>query len=180
MDPSDVCRGAVRGSVRRGSFDASRGGVGKGLVLALLAAFATPLAARAGDGEVYGTLGNAPLVKLSELLATPDVYVGKSVRVDGLVTDVCPKRGCWIRIGGDKEFQTVTFKVRDGVMVFPMSAKGKRAQAEGVFTKVELTHEQAVARAQHEAEEKGVSFDPKTVTGPTVLYMLKGTGAVLR
>jgi hypothetical protein len=106
--------------------------------------------------------------------------VGKTVKVEGLITDVCSKRGCWIKLGGDKEFQTITFKVDDGVISFPMSVKGKRAEAEGVFTRVELSQEEALARARHEAEENKKPFDPKSVSGPATLYVLKGSGAVVR
>jgi hypothetical protein len=138
------------------------------------------LPAWASAPQTFGAMKGAPAVKLSELLAKPDEYVGKAVTVEGLVTDVCPKRGCWIRLAGDKEFQTITFKVQDGVMVFPVSVKGRRARAEGVFTKVELTQEEAAARARHEAEEKGTPFEPKSVTGPQVVYLLKGAGAEVR
>ncbi|MHB8879610.1 MAG: DUF4920 domain-containing protein [Myxococcaceae bacterium] len=134
----------------------------------------------AADQSFGKKLSDAKAVKLSELLAKPADYVGKTVKVEGLITDVCEKRGCWIKLGGDKEFQTITFKVDDGVISFPMTVKGKRAEAEGVFTKVELTKEQAVARAQHEAEENKRPFDPKSVTGPTTVYLLKGVGAVVR
>lgn len=130
--------------------------------------------------QTFGKLSGAKVVKISELLAGPDTYVGKLVKVEALITDVCPKRGCWIRLAGDKEFQTLTFKVDDGVMTFPMTVKGKRAEAEGVFTKIELTQEEATARARHEAEEKKVPFDPKSVTGGGVVYQLKGQGAVVR
>lgn len=129
------------------------------------------------------TYGKAPgagdAVKVSELLASPDKYVGKTVKVEGIVTDVCEKRGCWMVIAGDKEFQSIRFKVEDGVIVIPMEAKGRKAVAEGSFTKIELTHEQAIAHAKHMAEEQKKPFDPKSVTGPTVTFQLNGTGAVI-
>lgn len=134
----------------------------------------------AADAQTFGKVSDAKAVKLSELLAKPNDYVGKQVKIEGLITDVCPKRGCWIKLAGDKEFQTITFKVDDGVITFPMTVKGKRAEAEGVFTKLELSQEEAVARAKHEAEEKKLPFDPKSVTGPATVYLLKGTGAVVR
>lgn len=139
-------------------------------------------AALAGEGQVLGKgVGATELVKISELLAKPDTYVGKTVRVEGLITDVCPKRGCWMNLAGDKEFQSLRIKVDDGVIVFPMDAKGKRATAEGVFTKIELTRDEAIAQAKHHAEEVGKPFDEsKAGEIPTVIYQLKGTGAVIR
>jgi hypothetical protein len=148
--------------------------------LALAAAVLLALPAFAAEPQTFGKVSDLKAVKLSELMAHPDTYVGKTVKVEGLITDVCSKRGCWIRLAGDKEFQTITFKVQDGVMTFPMAVKGKRAEAECVFTKIELSKEDALERARHEAEEKGQTFDPKSVTGPQVTYLLKGLGAVVR
>lgn len=84
-----------------------------------------------------------------------------------------------MKLAGDKEFQTIRVKVQDGVIVFPMTAKGKKAVAEGVFQKFELTKEQAIEQAKHEAEEAGRKFDPASITGPVTLYQIKSTGAVV-
>lgn len=128
----------------------------------------------------YGKpLTSATPVKVSELMATPDAYVGKVVKVEGLITEVCPKRGCWINVAGDREFQTIRVKVEDGVIVFPLTDKGKKVVAEGTFTKMELTKEQAIERAKHHAEETKTKFDPASVTGPQTIYQIMGTGAVV-
>jgi len=145
-------------------------------VLALVAVAAAPAFAATKYGK---GVSEATPVKLSELMAKPDAYVGKVVKVEGLITEVCPKRGCWINVAGDEEFQTIKIKVEDGVIVFPMTDKGKKVVAEGTFRKMELTKEQAIARAKHEAEEKGTKFDPASITGPTTVYQIQGTGAVV-
>jgi hypothetical protein len=147
------------------------------VVFALLGGLAV-----AADGTVYGKgVAGTEVVKISELLDHPDGYVGKTVRVEGLVTEVCPRRGCWINLASDREFETLRFKVEDGVIVFPMDAKGKRAVAEGVFTKIELTKEEALQHAKHMAEERGQPFDAaKAKDLPTVIYQIQGTGAVVR
>ena len=142
-----------------------------------LAAFASAPALAATK---YGKgVSEATPVKLSELMAKPDAYVGKVVKVEGLITEVCPKRGCWINVAGDKEFQTIKVKVEDGVIVFPLTDKGKKVVAEGTFKKMELTKEQAIERAKHEAEEKGKTFDPASIKGPVTVYQLQGVGAVV-
>ena len=147
------------------------------LAAAALAALAT---APAFAATKYGKgVSEATPVKLSELMAKPDDYVGKVVKVEGLVTEVCPKRGCWINVAGDKEFQTIRVKVEDGVIVFPLTDKGKKVVAEGTFTKMELTKEQAIERAKHHAEETKTKFDPASVTGPQTVYQIQGTGAVV-
>jgi cytochrome c-type biogenesis protein CcmE len=144
--------------------------------LALAAIAATPAFAATKYGK---GVSEATPVKLSELMAKPDDYVGKVVKVEGLITEVCPKRGCWINVAGDKEFQTIKVKVEDGVIVFPLTDKGKKVVAEGTFTKMELTKEQAIERAKHHAEETKTKFDPASVTGPQTIYQIQGTGAVV-
>jgi hypothetical protein len=83
-------------------------------------------------GVVYGKPDAAAQpVLVADLAAKPEAYEGKLVRVEGTITDVCAKRGCWIKIGAEGVEKPVTFKVDDGVMVFPMDAKGKRVVADG-------------------------------------------------
>ena len=53
------------------------------------------------------------------------------------------------------------------------------AVAEGQFNKLELTREQAAARAEEEAKEKGKKFDPASVKGPVTIYQVQGAGAVI-
>jgi hypothetical protein len=135
----------------------------------------------AGDGKVYGEpLTGNETIEISALLGNPEEYLGEVVRVEGLITGVCEKRGCWMSLAGDEEFQEIRIKVDDGVIVFPMEAKGKRAVAEGVFTKIEMTLEQTIAYRKHHAEEHGEEFDPSTITEPLVFYQIRGTGAVIR
>jgi len=134
----------------------------------------------AGDGKAYGEpLSGSDTTRVSALMATPDKYVGQTVRVEGLITGVCEKRGCWMSLASDEEFQELRIKVDDGVIVFPIEAKGKRAIAEGEFTKIEMTMEQTLAYEKHHAEEHNEEFDPNTVTEPRTYYQIKATGAVI-
>jgi len=151
----------------------------KRATLAVLVLILVALALPAAAATFGKPLSDAKTVKVSELLAKPDDYVGKTVKVEGIITDVCEKRGCWMMIAGDQEFQAIRFKVEDGVIVIPMEAKGKKAVAEGTFRKIELTKEQAIAQAKHHAEEQGLEFDPASVKGPGVMFQLDGTGAVI-
>jgi hypothetical protein len=131
-------------------------------------------------GTVYGEpIGEAPLVAVPELVANTDAYAGKRVRVTGLITGVCAKRGCWMTVGLEEGPEEVTFKVTDGVIVFPMSAQGKWTEAEGTVQKVELDLEGTRKFLAHKAEEGGEEFDPTTVTEPMTLVRLAGIGAVV-
>ena len=132
------------------------------------------------SGTIYGeelTLTDTTLV--SAILANPTEYVGERVLVTGTVVEVCEMRGCWVELGSDKEFEKIRIKVEDGVIVFPMSARGHRAVVEGVVEEVALTLEEAIEQAKHHAEEHGLEFDPESVTGPTTYYQIRGIGAVI-
>jgi hypothetical protein len=115
--------------------------------------------------------------KISEITNNPENFVGKTVLVEGEVLEVCPAAGCWMELKSDDEKGKIKIKVRDGDIVFPMSAKGKKALVEGTVYKIELTKEEAIEYYEHLAEEKGVEFDPSTVTGPVTIYQIKGLGA---
>ncbi len=116
-------------------------------------------------------------VKISKIMDKPGEWVGKKVLVEGQIVDVCKKRGCWMELASDKQYQTIKIKVKDGEIVFPLEARGKKALAEGTVEKIELTLEQTRKYLQHQAEEEGKEFDPETVKEPLVLYRIKGTGA---
>lgn len=117
-------------------------------------------------------------MSVDKLLAAPDSYVGKTVQVKGKVTEVCQMMGCWMNLsdGGSK---MVRIKVNDGDIVFPKDAPGKQAIAEGKLSKQELSKEQTIAAAKHEAEEQGRKFDPATVKSGKTVYQIEGTGAVI-
>jgi hypothetical protein len=127
------------------------------------------------------SLGN-PLVltdatPITEIDANPDTYVGKTLQVKGKVTEVCEKAGCWMRLVDHESGKSVRIKVKDGEIVFPVESIGKTALAEGKFQRFDLTKEQAIARAKHEAEENGKEFNPQSITGPVTVYQIAGTGA---
>jgi len=129
----------------------------------------------------YGAGANAKeAIKISEVLESPDKFLDKEITVAGLIVDVCPKRGCWMMFASDKKFQTLRIKVNDGEMVFPLSARGHDGTARGKLVGNKLSQEQTIKHFQHLAEEKGEKFDPASVTGPTTVYMLKASGAVVK
>lgn len=137
-----------------------------------------PPGARAA--RVFGTAPDLPVgTAVSEIHAKPADFVGKTVRVLGTIVDVCAARGCWMELGGDTPFQTIRVKVQDGVMVFPLSARGKKAQVQGKLESLSMSAEEARRFREHQAMEKGVAFDPKSVTGPLTIYQIKPTGAVI-
>ena len=118
-------------------------------------------------------------VSIARLLQDPKAFEGKLVRVEGSVQDVCPRAGCWMDLASPEG--TVKVKVDDGVIVFPVTAKGHAAVAEGKVEVMELSREAYVRWVEHLAEEKGQAFDPKSVgEGPYRLVQIKATGAEIQ
>jgi Domain of unknown function (DUF4920) len=117
---------------------------------------------------------------VGELMANPAVHAGKTVQVSGKVTETCEMMGCWMNLADPQSNRRVRIKVNDGDMVFPKSAVGKMALAEGKMVKLELTREEAIAAARHEAEEQGRRFDPSSVKSGKIIYQIAGTGAIVQ
>jgi hypothetical protein len=115
---------------------------------------------------------------LATLLANPGEYLGKTVQVKGKITEVCEMMGCWMDLVND-EGQKIRIKVNDGEIEFPKDSAGKLAIAEGTLNKLELSKEQAIARAKEEAADKKRKFDPASVKGPVTIYQIQGAGAVI-
>ncbi len=118
-------------------------------------------------------------MSIQKLISAPAQYLNKTVQVKGKITDVCQMMGCWMELVEAGTAARVRIKVEDGVIVFPKDSAGKTAVAEGVFTKIEMTREQAIAQAKQEAEENKRRFDPSSIKGAVTLYQIQGTGAVI-
>ncbi len=130
------------------------------------------------DGpQVYGAgvKQETPTVSIETLMANPESYLGKVIKVQGVVSEVCPKAGCWMDIASGA--QKVRIKVKDGEIVFNPELEGKKILAEGTVYKFDLTKDQAVGYFKHLAEEKGEAFDPASVTAGTTIYQIGGIGA---
>lgn len=125
-----------------------------------------------------GVTEASPLVKIETLLAEPEAWLGKVVKVEGKVKAVCEMRGCWLDVSDAGNH--IRVKVKDGEMVFAPELVGRAVVAEGTVYKFDLDKEQAVGYFRHLAEEKGETFDPATVTGGTTIYQLGGIGVEVK
>ena len=117
---------------------------------------------------------------ISTILANPYAFIGKRVLVEGTVVDVCTKRGCWMELASDKEFQSIRVKVNDGEIVFPLEARGKLALIEGIVEKLEISKEELIKAMKHHAEEQGEPFDSTKITEGKTIYRLKGLVAKIQ
>ncbi|MBI5216745.1 MAG: DUF4920 domain-containing protein [Ignavibacteriae bacterium] len=137
--------------------------------------------AMAGSAKKYGkalTLKN--VTKVSAILEKPEKYNGKKVLVEGTIVEVCAKRGCWIEIASDKEFESIRFKVEDGVMTFPIDAKGKKVRAEGTFSMEVVSKEELIEQGKKHAKESGEKFDTSSITEGKTYVQIDGLGAEVK
>jgi hypothetical protein len=129
------------------------------LVCPVLAADAPPADRRLGlarpitvDGgrEVYGRVPTiATPTPLAAIVRDPAKFADRPVRVDGMVSGVCQRKGCWmtLRDGGDQ----VRVRFRDYGFFVPLDASGRTAAVEGT-ARVEVTSE---SLRRHLAEDAG-------------------------
>ncbi|MBU0914563.1 MAG: DUF4920 domain-containing protein [Gammaproteobacteria bacterium] len=119
-----------------------------------------------------GTVDKTKLVEVADILTKPQSYLQQHLTVKGTVEAVCQKKGCWMQFAADAKQPTFRIKVKDGDMVFPVSAKGKTAYASGKLDPIEMDLESTREYLAHKAEEQGEAFDPQSVTEAITLYQL--------
>ncbi len=149
----------------------------------LCSAILFTVALHGGDTEKLGkalTLKEA--TPIAELRAHPDQFAGKRVLVEGIIQDVCQKKGCWITVSDGSSSEPLQVKVDDDVIVFPKSGKGWSVRAEGVLSVKTMTREELVKQARHEAEEQGKleGFDASGIEGPKTIVRIEGEGAEIQ
>ena len=125
------------------------------------------------DSLKFGGPVNVPNpTRVSDLHASPEKFVGKTIRVDGIVTSVCTEMGCWVAVKDVQTDQTVRFQAEhDGKIVFPITLKGKTGSFQGDFVKIGANdHEAKEAAAEHaHSDPKAADFGSR--------YQIKVTGA---
>jgi RecJ-like exonuclease len=147
----------------------------KVLSLAVLAVAVGVVGGASIEAKTYGkgvTLTETTL--LADVIAKPSQFEGKTVKVEGYVTAVCQEMGCWMALSPvkDKSDQTLLIQVEhDGVITFPMSAKGSFVAAEGTVLRV--GSKESLAAAREHAEQQGKS------AADAGQWQIKATGATI-
>ena len=140
---------------------------------AVVLAMALSLAAAVDETKIGAGVTLAEATPIAALAKTPEDYVGKTIRVDGVATAVCEAMGCWMAVAdSDKDgAPTVRLKVDDdGAIKFPMSAKGRRVSAQGTFTAIGDDAHGKEAATEHAGKDAQAS---KT-------YQIAATGALIK
>jgi len=141
----------------------------KALLVIALVSLVAPLSA--GETKLGTGVSLKESTTIKALVEQPAAYVGKTLRVDGVATAVCAHMGCWMAVAapGDEAGSTVRLKVDDGVIVFPVTAKGRKVSAEGVFEIVGSAGDAKDASEEHAKHDAAASRQ----------YQLKATGAII-
>ncbi|MEO8649331.1 MAG: DUF4920 domain-containing protein, partial [Acidobacteriota bacterium] len=89
-------------------------------------------------GEVIGKAKKADLAKV---MAAPEKFAGKLVRVEGVIVRSCKAEGCWAELAPDKNGKSIRVKMKDHSFFIPVQSAGARARAEGIFSVKTLSKE---------------------------------------
>jgi len=133
------------------------------------------VAGQAQEPKKFGAgVSLAETTPLTNLLDRPAEFEGKTVRVEGVVKAVCAGMGCWMAFApaAAPDGRTMLIKVDDGVIVFPLSAKDRRAVAQGVVERIGTGAEAQEAAAEHARATPGAASAPAA-------WQVKATGALV-
>ena len=147
------------------------------LVLTVAAAVVAPGAAAP---TTYGKgVTISAVTPLDQLLKDPARFEGKDVRVEGVVTAVCTEMGCWMALGARDAagVPTMMIKVEDGVIVFPVTAKGKKAAAQGVVQRIKADDREGNETAREKAQAQPGTPVAKSASADS--WLIKATGAIV-
>jgi len=105
---------------------------------------------------------------LAEVYQNPDKYSGKEIRLEGTITEVCEKKGCWFKMTDGENVLTVRFK--DYGFFVPKDAAKSTATIQGIFETEVDEHVEQEAHEQKEGEEsKGHEIAPYSFTASAVV-----------
>ncbi|TMO62868.1 DUF4920 domain-containing protein [Pseudoalteromonas aurantia] len=128
--------------------------------------------------EFSGGADMSKLVTAKEVLADISRFNGTEITLTGTVMKVCKKRGCWMSLKVTEQ-EEITVKVKDGDMVFPLSAIGKKAYATGVILANKMDLDKTKKYLAHKALENGEAFDASTVKAPITVNILKPSAVTI-
>ena len=136
-------------------------------------------APRTHFGEPMRLASTQPLT-VGHILADPEHYDGRYVRVHGTITVLCAHSGCWMKLAhnakDEREGLIVLFTYDREKYRLPPEAKGHAAVVEGTVVIAETPE----ATRRHRAEEQGMSAEEVAkIVGPERSVRLKCPAATV-
>jgi hypothetical protein len=120
-------------------------------------------------------------VPAAKVIASPAEYGDQYVRLTGTVTDVCSKKGCWLRIAADgapagAENIFIKFSDPPAGTLIPMQAIGKKVTAEGTLKQGMMSE----AAVRHFKEDAGAPREEiEKIVGPQKQLVLSGAAVAI-
>ena len=128
---------------------------------------------------IYGdsTMTNEGVISGEELITLLETTDSAHVKVEGVISEVCSKKGCWmdVNIGGDN---LLYVRFMDYGFFMPLDGAGTTAIIEGM-AKIEV---QTVEWLKHKAEDAGEDQSYiDSITEPIIAYSIsEATGVILK
>ena len=119
------------------------------LACSVAPALAADTATRSDDGtQRYG----APVtvkkkVDIAKLAKDPEKFSGQTLRLEGVVKNVCQGMGCWVEVSDGRNASFIARSLDESVLL-PKDCKGRKVVVQGVLTTMP-------AAASEEPVEKG-------------------------
>ena len=133
--------------------------------------------------DVYGeTFSDEGAVPVQAVVAEPQEYLGRSVKIEGTVSEVCQMAGCWLTLqtGDGNNVRILVARKENGDYAFtvPKDISGRRVVVQGMLAEETLLE----GTQRHLAEDAGREVDDETlapkaelqVTAQGVLIEVRG------
>ena len=105
------------------------------------------------DEQTFGAeITMTQSVTLAEIYMNSAEYEGKEILVEGEITEVCQKKGCWLKMTDGKNELTVKFK--DYGFFVPKDAANSHVTIQGVFETKADEHIEKETHEQNEGEHQ--------------------------
>lgn len=101
----------------------------------------------------------AEIVPVDTIMKDPAAWNGKDVVVEGLIKEVCQKKGCWHTIATADPAVALMVKDKEYKIFLPKDSAGKKVHIHGIFAVSDMPEDEA----RHYAEDAG--RDPSTIVG---------------
>jgi hypothetical protein len=138
----------------------------------------TELAPPLGDSTAWQKYGEAIQARrarsLGKVLAKPGRHLERPMLLEGEVSEVCAKKGCWMVLSDGERQVRVTFE--DYGFFVPRDIDGVLARVEGVLSERLVP----IAEVRHYLEDAGRHEEAALVTRPERSYTFVATGVMLR
>lgn len=147
------------------------------VLLVSLTSYAQPPAGNADKGDYYGSKvkekGAIPLAELISQLET--ISSLPETKVTAKIVDVCPNKGCWLKLELPDGKQA-TVKIKDYGFFVPLAAKGKTVVIDGQASLKTVS----VKELKHFAEDaKKSQAEIDAITQPKKEVNITATGIVV-